>query len=444
MCGIVVAAGQLAYKQEQAFKNLLILDALRGIDSTGIASIGRQALPPVVAKQVGNPYDLLETTTAEKIFRRANNVLIGHNRFATQGTVNRKNAHPFEFDNLVGVHNGTLTNKYQLPNGIDYSVDSQALYACMNEKGVRATLDIIQGAWSLVWYDYNKHTLNFLRNKERPMFIAYDKVTNALYAASEKWMLHIATSRQQVDIADPFATDEDVHYEFKIDPDGKVNEPVLTEMKAKEAVVYYGGFRQQEQRSLSLVSAHAQPEAKKAGVVPPSPDGANEPDPGYVGKEGVILRIMAAGVDEYGARFFMCHDAAHPGRLIRMFLSRHDRPESYIDKHITATIGKYYKTSGRNRQGYYKVDYGSVKLYRPIAAAIHLDDEVEEDVPELFPAASGTMLDKKAWQNEHGTCAWCTTEIDPEHNAHRFTSSGDVLCGDCANDPEVKDYVKLM
>ena len=434
MCGIVVAAGQLAYKQEQSFKTLLILDAIRGIDSTGIAAVGRQSAPTVVAKQVGNPYDLLDTTTVEKIFRRANSVLIGHNRFATQGDINRKNAHPFDFDNLVGVHNGTLTNKYQLPNGIDYKVDSQALYACMNEKGLRATLDIIQGAWSLVWYDYNKHTLNFLRNKERPMFIAYDKVTNALYAASEKWMLHIATGRHGVEIADPFPTIEDMHYEFKVDPDGKINEPVLTEMKAKEPVVYYGGFRQQEQRPLALVK----PAETKTAVE------TDEVDASYVGKDNVVLRIMAAGVDEYGARYFMCHDANHPGRMIRMFLSRQDRPETYIDKQITATIGKYYKVNGRNRQGYYKVDYGSVKLYRPTVAAAHIEEEVEEETPDLFPSASGIMLTEKAWKNEHGICAWCTTEIDPSHNAHRFTSSGDVLCGDCANDPEVKDYVKLM
>ena len=438
MCGIVVAAGQLAYKQEKSFQTLLILDAIRGIDSTGIASIGRQALPPVVIKQPGNPYDLLETTGAEKIFRRANNVLIGHNRFATQGNVNKKNAHPFEFDNLVGVHNGTLTNKYQLPNGIDYAVDSQALYACMSEKGVRATLDIIQGAWSLVWFDYDKKTLNFLRNQERPMFMAYDKKSNALYAASEKWMLHIATSRHDVEIDDPFPTAVDMHYEFKVDPDGRIHDPICTEMKAKEPVRYHApAWTAPVQQRNNVV---ALPDASKNGGVAPSSPVSSIGDLTYPGTKNVVLRCVSQGVDEHGAKYIMCYDSTHPGYHVRFFLSRSDKPESFLQKEITATIGKYHKPSGNGRIGYYKVDYGSVRMHRPEQAA--LVDE-EEDTGERFMDVRGKLLTKEEWKGEHGQCAYCGSEIDPEHNSHRFSQSGDVLCGGCVHDPEVAQYVSI-
>ncbi|MCK9987028.1 MAG: periplasmic protein TonB [Azoarcus sp.] len=34
--------------------------------------------------------------------------------------MSRKNAHPFDLDTLVGAHNGTLTNKWELKNGLNY------------------------------------------------------------------------------------------------------------------------------------------------------------------------------------------------------------------------------------------------------------------------------------------------------------------------------------
>jgi len=41
ICGIVGVAGQVSLKHERAFKTMLILDTLRGIDSTGVLAVHR-------------------------------------------------------------------------------------------------------------------------------------------------------------------------------------------------------------------------------------------------------------------------------------------------------------------------------------------------------------------------------------------------------------------
>ena len=135
MCGIVGQAGNLTIKTDAVFKTLLILDALRGIDSTGVAAIAKDNTDRIV-KGVGDPYCLFDNRRYNEVMSRANHILIGHNRYATQGSVSRKNAHPFEFTELIGVHNGTLKSKHKLLDSRNFDVDSENLYHHMNEKGL--------------------------------------------------------------------------------------------------------------------------------------------------------------------------------------------------------------------------------------------------------------------------------------------------------------------
>jgi glucosamine 6-phosphate synthetase-like amidotransferase/phosphosugar isomerase protein len=117
--------------EEDAFRHLLIIDSLRGEDSTGAAfvnSVGDVHL----AKTVGDPFQLVETVAFEAGMRQANKCLIGHNRSATFGNVIRKNAHPFIAGEIIGAHNGTLANKSALLDGYKYDTDSEALFNSIN------------------------------------------------------------------------------------------------------------------------------------------------------------------------------------------------------------------------------------------------------------------------------------------------------------------------
>lgn len=203
MCGIVGCAGSIAGPGENAFKDMLLFDYLRGEDSTGVAFVTRDGEVDVVKGAV-DPITLMDTGRFTDRMRKKNVVLIGHNRAATTGKVVKRNAHPFEFDNLVGVHNGTLRNKYHIPGNTQFDTDSEALYNYINEFGVEAAINIVKGAYALVWYDKKEDTICLLRNDERPLFLAQSKDRKQLYWASEAWMMVVATSRRKIELlSDP-------------------------------------------------------------------------------------------------------------------------------------------------------------------------------------------------------------------------------------------------
>lgn len=250
MCGLVGMAGNLAFKDEKTMKRLLILDYFRGTDSTGLGAI-RLNDDVHIAKVPSHPLDLFDMSK----FRTALNgnqskVFIGHNRAATRGVVNSANTHPFRFGHIVGAHNGTLDtwNLKDLEEelGEKFPVDSQALFAGIAKFGLKDTMSLISGAWSIVYYDLKEGTLNFLRNKERPLYYAFEKNFRQLFWASEWPMIESATqleSGYELYKDDEgyrfFRTDENVHYKFDINElrnniEGKHPKPVVRKVEGKK------------------------------------------------------------------------------------------------------------------------------------------------------------------------------------------------------------------
>jgi len=88
---------------------MLLLDYLRGVDSTGLAAVRNKDSEVKVVKAAVNPIDLFGYKNFDMVLTGATSkVLIGHNRAATLGKVNNVNAHPFHCGAVVGAHNGTL------------------------------------------------------------------------------------------------------------------------------------------------------------------------------------------------------------------------------------------------------------------------------------------------------------------------------------------------
>jgi hypothetical protein len=67
------------------------------------------------------------------------------------------------------VHNGTLKTQKELHE--TYVVDSHAICASIATRGAKETLALIDGAFSLVWFDSRDRSLNICRNYERPLNI---------------------------------------------------------------------------------------------------------------------------------------------------------------------------------------------------------------------------------------------------------------------------------
>lgn len=195
----------MEYFDEALMKRLFILDYFRGTDSTGLAAIAATGVPSIV-KMATHPINLFDSKAFDKALNgHMCNVFLGHNRAATLGQVNDLNAHPFQYGDIIGAHNGTLDKetwqRLEEAAGITTDVDSAAIFACINEIGIEETVKLMEegrtsatGAWALVWYDMKDRTLRFLRNEHRPLWYSLDKKGERLVWASEHEMISAATS----------------------------------------------------------------------------------------------------------------------------------------------------------------------------------------------------------------------------------------------------------
>ena len=424
ICGIIGIAGEASKANDTVLSTLLILDSLRGIDSTGIAHISR-AGETSVAKALGNPFELLGSRQFNKVTTPAARAIIGHNRFATQGAVSKDNAHPFEFEHLVGVHNGTLTNKWELDDAKDFAVDSENLYHHMNKKGLYDLLGVMRGAWSLVWWDKQEEELCFLRNKERPMWTAWSEDYKSLYWASEAWMLNIALSRAGVKHHEAVSNEADKLYAYPIDKEGVVYKPSIVDRPSRSvffvgsSVLNNGGVAGSTVVNLNKQSAPAAIPADQ--------------------RKGMVMELLAKASDKHGGEYFICFYPEKPEMNIRLYVNKRSSEDFQEGVGIVCDISDV---------SYTEWDKGIIKpttYFKVIESTavpiLSVDAPIEEE--ETFKDCKGRPLNREDWIGKHGMCDFCTGYVDP-NSYHRFTTEGHVLCQDCSKEPSVIGYLQLV
>lgn len=239
MCGLVGVAGNLTDPDRQCFHDLLRVDAIRGEDGTGVASVMRNTPGEVeLVKGPGGPEMLFDRKSYWNAIGKDRFLMMGHNRYKTMGDSSAKNTHPFNFDHIVGAHNGTLTqpSKNRMRNSHRFATDSEALYDNLNEEGLDETIKKMDGAWALVWYNKDEHSLNFLRNKERPLYYCYDNTETTIYWASEVAMLYLCLNHNKIGFSAKkvHCLSEDTHQKWIIpDKPGKTfSKPERRPMKS--------------------------------------------------------------------------------------------------------------------------------------------------------------------------------------------------------------------
>jgi len=262
MCGLIGIAGGLEYRDEATLKRMLLLDYLRGVDSTGLAAVRNKDSEIKVVKAAVNPIDLFGYKNFDMVLTGATSkVLIGHNRAATLGKVNNVNAHPFHCGAVVGAHNGTLDRpswtRLEEALGFETNVDSEAIIACIDAIGIEDTVSLMEegrtsttGAWALTWYDSRDDTMNFLRNPHRPLWRAWSKDTKKIFWASEWPMiraaLDLSSTGYETHVDDKghsyYEFAENVHYSINATDlhDGKCDTTSFTrkEIKGREPAKY--------------------------------------------------------------------------------------------------------------------------------------------------------------------------------------------------------------
>lgn len=241
MCGICGMIGtNITETEYDAWKELLILNQFRGMDATGVFTVSEKSwLPSMVGKSRVDWFkDNFEAsyflTTDDKkgwkkrvLDRKDKVAFVGHCRAATVGNHVPKNAHPFEFTNVLGVHNGTLSGEY--PGKKAYETDSEALYATINDIGIEAALKELDpgSAYSLVFFDKVQNTLNFIRNEARPMHFAYAFAKSTLYFSSEKRALEFVSATEgPINMESVFSLKP--HILMTIDLDGRLPNNITT------------------------------------------------------------------------------------------------------------------------------------------------------------------------------------------------------------------------
>jgi len=222
MCGLIgyIAPPAVVGTDLRAkfFKQGLIVDTLRGDDSTGIFTVPwDNAAPKAVPyefdtayyyKRLGDGYSMVscdgyQTNIVPELIGAK--YVVGHNRAATKGAVTVDNAHPFQEGPITLVHNGTLLTTHTLPKSqydLNVTVDSHAIchnlaIAGVEVAEVKNVIESIDGAFALIWHDARDDSLNIVRNSERTLFLCEDK-QGGIYFSSELAMLHLLITRLKI------------------------------------------------------------------------------------------------------------------------------------------------------------------------------------------------------------------------------------------------------
>lgn len=433
MCGHVGVFGKVGIKHEKMFKELLWVDALRGKDSTGVASVTRHNLEQVnIAKQVGGPEELVNDKRYDKCFQGQIGVLMGHNRWKTKGSVNRRNAHPFEFSEIVGAHNGTLHSQYQFEDGNMFDVDSEALFNHMNIHGAYETIKIARGALALAWYNKKYGSMNFYRNLERPLWFALTKDGDAMFYASEVWMLIGIAFRNEVELNEPWELSPFHMISFTLEKgSGKIGKPVITKIEPPK----------EEPRKQTSTSNWQGNQGSKGGagtttnVVSLQKPWTSDEEISHLGKDGeaMVFKVGETKKTAYGSDIVLLENPYldAPGWNYICYLHAPNVSKIFEEHdYVLADVERVVNLE----------KFGWCFVVLPSSIEGLCGTDVGDHTELAYPDHKGTLMSKVDFEAKYPYCSYCSTDIDGDKE-NTFTKDGDILCSDCSKDKDILELV---
>jgi len=184
MCGLIGFSGTKNYNTEH-IKLLMYLNSVERFskDSVGVYDFDNKE----ITKSVVSPITFLSTYEFKEASR-----FIGHVRNSTVGSISVSNAHPFNIDNIVGMHNGTLTNLDRFCKILDIEKDSNVtdsfhIFKALSKYQSPEILKYLTGAAAIIFTDTsdeNKPLYVYKLNDERALF--YGMTTEGMYISSEE------------------------------------------------------------------------------------------------------------------------------------------------------------------------------------------------------------------------------------------------------------------
>lgn len=430
------------------------MDTLRGEHSTGILSVptNTTALPEIFKRPVA-AYDFIEMKKFKDLIARSNRVLLGHNRYATMGKIIAANAHPFRHGQIIGVHNGTLTNKGLLPESQHFEVDSDNIMYSLSQLGVQGTVSKLAGAYALVWWDADKSTINFLRNKERTLFYAISKANTAIYWASEYFMLAAALNRNKVDVENIHHVEVDKHYAFEIQPttsDIVVKDPVevvpyvppFQPVYYVKAATYTGGTTTSDTKAKEETGKETKEEVK-----------------GTVARRFHLPAEFVAMGYEVNAEIDTIPYEYKNGRLNGVTADENGIGVMIVN--ISSDIADEYMDDVKDHGVFLRIkklcgfispcnDHPTGCFIAREQDTIIVDtmaEEEEEEADAAFLDGSvcvkdhrGNYIEEKEFRSRYSDCAWCSSPLSIKDKHFYAVSHNEAFCGDCSQDQNVMQY----
>lgn len=425
----------MSAQHEKAFKELLVIDQLRGDHSTGMAIIPRNNVHPRVVKTVGGPENLSALKAYDKAFEGVQRACIGHNRYATVGAITNATAHPFTMEHITGVHNGTLRMYSELEGYRDYSVDSQVLYHHIAALGLVDAVSKTSGAIALMYWDRTDETVVLYRNSERPLFLVYTEDNKVVFVASELWMLYGILDRNKIKYHPGLEVPENHSMTFHIPSNThmdlakphlrKIEPRVVTTYPVANGGNYAGWYNRSEVTSKnSHVVNVEKPDVSDVKTNKVTDLAVEYP---LLRATNLILKMEYYGtIRERSWVIFTC--AAHlgdlfvadPAKVARMGLIEGDEVISDCNGMVM----------DKNQEHFYVMKTESIT-----------NMPVSQDTGGSYRGANNEDLTLKEWERKYGTCANCTGDVDV--GTHRFDTNGNVFCVECHSNKALSEIIKV-
>jgi len=412
MCGIVGVMGDVTPATRSAFKQMLYVGTLRGFDSTGIMTATPHSSDWI--KHAIPAPDFLGMTKVQKMVDGHSKMLLGHNRAATKGKVVSVNAHPFTFDNITGVHNGTLTSRYKLDDYQNFEVDSENLFYHLQRNGLQDTIDNCTGAYTLVWHDSKDGTLNVFRNKERPFSYCFSEDRKSMYWASEANMLEWILKRNNISHQDIISLPIHTHLSVPVPVSGKVLEPSLKKVEPVKPIYV---------RQVHPPVGKSDASSDNSSTHRVSSGGSNKIEDLYGRGEQIEFTLEMIHYNAYKQRFFAGLTTDGNKAKVRVFAQQC----AYLEDDVN--IGKIF------------------------SAVISRDPE--NDVITVSPHTIVEVMHKDRYYGYGGNeytydeykklcdkgCSWCASPASVDDADVLWFAPTEHLCGGCQQEEDVKQYL---
>jgi hypothetical protein len=426
--------GEIRRNEKIAMHWLLHFDVVRGEHSTGLCAVHKVKgeYTTAVYKELGRPeemYDTYENVFKDDIYQPLDPIaLIGHNRYATQGGITKETAHPFEFENLIGAHNGTIWpySLRSLNGHSEWDIDSQIIYQHISDTGnVQDVWDKADGAMALTWWDKTENVLKIARNKERPLYWTVSTDSRTLFWASQPWMLQAALGKANIkhEKIESFPVDT----VFTISLNDK-NEVQATKEKLNPfvRVVGFTGYSGGSQ-SYNYSGTNVQPFGKKSWLC--------------------LKEFVKEGQEAHQGYFigFIENDPSNEVVILvdspvkEIHINKYKRIMEFwqesIDKKRDA-IYSFYEDALDIHRGLWKIEeWELTKEYSP---------SVFKTVPANTITVQGKQLDEKAFDFAyHEGCCLCGTCIPFDEAETALFIKDVIVCKECKTEPMVKEWLEI-